>query len=467
VLALAGCGSKSASEWTSANGNLAGTRAVDAAIDAGNVATLRPRWRFRITAKTGYSGRFVANPVVADGVVYVQDTRSDVYALDLETGRVRWSRRFDAHNDGPNGVAVDGDRLYGATDSDAFALDARTGHVLWTRHLTGVGEQFVDVPPVPWHGLVLTSTVGFPAFGRGAIYALDADDGSVRWRFDTIKGPWRYPREAGGGGLWNPVSVDEDGRVYGGNSNPAPWGGTPERPNGGAFPGPALYTDSLLVLDGDSGELLWYDQVTPHDVRDYDFEATPILAEGRVFGAGKAGLVIAWDRETQKRVWQTPVGLHANDVGPLPRERVTICPGLLGGVETQMAYAGGRLFVPVVDLCVRGSAVSYDELDQLDPARGRGALIALGTNDGRPLWSRSFRSPLFGCATVSRDVVFTSTYSGMVYGLSAEDGTTLWRARMGAGINACPAIADEVLLVGAGIPRAGGETELVAFGLPR
>ena len=52
------------------------------------------------------------------------------------------------------------------------------------------------------------------------------------------------------------------------------------RPSGrtaAIFPGPVLYTDSLLVLDARSGRLLWHDQVTPHDVRDYDFHATPIV----------------------------------------------------------------------------------------------------------------------------------------------------------------------------------------------
>ena len=94
--------------------------------------------------------------------------------------------------------------------------------------------------------------------------------------------------------------------------------------------------------------------MTRHDVRDYDFEATPILVTlGRsdvVFGAGKSGRVIAWDRSTQRRSWTVTVGVHRNDVGPLPRHRVTVCPGLLGGVETPMAYAHGRLFVSVVDL---------------------------------------------------------------------------------------------------------------------
>jgi alcohol dehydrogenase (cytochrome c) len=225
------------------------------------------------------------------------------------------------------------------------------------------------------------------------------------------------------------------------------------------------------VLDARAGRLLWYDQVTPHDVRDYDFEATPVLAEHEgvdvVFGAGKAGRVIAWNRETRQRRWTAVVGRHENDVGPLPRRRVTVCPGLLGGVETPMAYAEGRVFVPVVDLCGWGSAVARQELDSVDPSTGRGRLVSLDAATGRTLWQRRLPSPNFGCATVANDVVFTATYAGVVYALAAKDGTTLWQARMRAGMNSCPAVAGDLLLVGAGVPRpdGGSRLELVAFEL--
>jgi glucose dehydrogenase len=325
-----------------------------------------------------------------------------------------------------------------------------------------------------WNDVVYLSTIGYLPFGRGAVYALDASTGEGRWKFDTIKEPWPDPFKAGGGGLWYPVSVDPDtGRIYGGNSNPTPWGGTPEHPNGGDYPGAALYTDSLLVLDGAGGDLLWYDQVTPHDVRDHDFQASPILVRQKVagrdaslvIGAGKAGRVIAWDRESHQRLWNTPVGLHRNDVGPLPRRRVQICPGLLGGVETPMAYAEGRVFVPVVDLCSSGSAVGYQHLTELDPTKGKGRLTALDAATGRQLWERRLPSPNFGCATLANDVVFTSTFDGTLYAFAADSGKTLWTTRMRAGINACPTVVGDTLLVGAGVPRPGGVTELVAFAL--
>ena len=62
---------------------------------------------------------------------------------------------------------------------------------------TSQSEQFVDVAPVAWKDLVFTSTVGYAPFGRGAIYALDAATGAVRWKFDTIKEPWRSSARGG------------------------------------------------------------------------------------------------------------------------------------------------------------------------------------------------------------------------------------------------------------------------------
>jgi alcohol dehydrogenase (cytochrome c) len=471
---LSGCGAQDReTTWKLPNGGLAGTRAAaGSTIDAGNVAKLEARWRFALTAAPTFSGIFASTPIADAETVYVQDLRSNVYALDRSDGTLRWTHRYRASNDGPNGLAVDDRHVYGATDSDAFSLSVATGKELWRRHLTRASEQFVDIAPVVWNGIVFVSTVGYAPLGRGTIYALDAATGAVRWKFVTIEKPWRYPLEAGGGGLWYPVSVDANGRLYAGNSNPSPWGGSPERPNGAAFPGPARYTDSLIVLDARTGKLLWYDQVTPHDVRDYDFEATPILAKvggsDLVFGAGKAGRVIAWDRASRHRRWTAMVGLHKNDVGPLPRRRVTVCPGLLGGVETPMAYADGRLFVPVVDLCGWGSAVARQEVTALDASRGRGRLAALDAATGRTLWERRLPSPDFGCGTVSNDVVFTSTYDGTVYALAVSDGAVLWRAQMQAGLNACPAVAGDLLIVGAGMRRPGAAhpvPELVAFGL--
>ncbi|MDX6466059.1 MAG: hypothetical protein QOI27_1099 [Gaiellaceae bacterium] len=445
--------------WSVANGDLSSRRATDATtLDSRTAARLHVLWRFRLPRSANAFGAITANPIIAGKTVYVQDSSSSVYALDARTGALRWRHTLAAPNDGPNGIAVLGSRVYTATDTTAFALDAATGRVVWTKRLVNRFEQFVAIAPVVDRGRVYYSTQGFPPGGRGAVYALSAATGKVVWRFQTIAKPWPRP-QAGGGGAWYPVSVDERGNVYLGNSNPAPWGGSKASPNGGVFAGAALYTDSLLVLAGSSGKLLWYDQVTPHDVRDYDFQASPILATvaGRpvVLGAGKAGRVVAWDRVTHKRIWSRAVGTHLHDLGPLPSRPTKVCPGHLGGVETPMAYAHGLLLVPVVELCSRESAITTPSAFARSPAEGKGVLYALDAATGKTVWRRALASPPFGCATVAGDAVIVPTYDGRLSIFAAGDGRTVWRTRLPDGNNACPAVGSDLLVVAAGAPYPG------------
>lgn len=453
----------SSRSWPTANGDSSSSRATGSALGAAP----RVAWRFGLPRSATSFGAITANPVIAGGTVYVQDSGSSVYALDAHTGKLRWLHREAAPNDGPNGVAVAGSRVYGATDTTAFALDARTGKAVWSRRLVDRFEQFVGIAPVVDRGRVYVSTQGFPPGGRGALYALSAATGKVVWRFDTIASRWPS-RQAGGGGAWYPVSVDERGNVYAGIANPAPWGGSKQLPNGAAFRGPARYTDSLVVLAGDTGTLLWADQVTRHDVRDYDFQDSPILAGRFVFGGGKAGRVVAWNRSTHARIWSRAVGTHLHDLGPLPRRTTTVCPGHLGGVLTPMAYAHGRLFVPVVELCSRESAITTPNAFARDPSQGKGILYALNAATGKTAWRRQLASAPFGCATVAGDAVVVPTYDGRVSAYSAAHGTILFRTRLRDGINACPAVGNGLLVVAAGAPYPGiarRRAEIVAFAI--
>jgi alcohol dehydrogenase (cytochrome c) len=474
--AAAGCGARAANvSWTSANGSVASQRAASATeLDSRTIPRLKVRWRFRLHSSATSFGAITSNPIIRGNALYLQDSTSSIYALDVRSGALLWKDTLHAPNDGPNGVSVSGSRLYGATDTTAFALDATSGKRLWSRRLVSRFEQFIAIAPVVDRGRVYVSTQGFLPGGHGAIYALSAETGRIVWRFQTIKLPWTHPARSGGGGAWNPVSVDEHGNVYAGISNPGPWGGSSAYPNGGLFPGPALYTDSLVVLDGASGRLLWYDQVTPHDVRDYDFQASPILAtvDGRrtVFGAGKGGLVVAWDRTAHTRLWSRAVGVHLNDLGSLPAQPKPVCPGLLGGVLTPMAYAAGRLFVPVVELCSQESAVTSKNAFARSPSQGKGTVYALDATTGKVVWQAHLGSAPFGCATVARDAVIVPTYDGQLVAFAAADGRILWRTQLRAGNNSCPAVGKDVLVVAGGAAHPGiahPVTEVVAYGLAR
>ncbi len=129
-----------------------------------------------------------------------------------------------------------------------------------------------------------------------------------------------------------------------------------------------------------------------------------------------------------------------------------------------MALAEGRLFVPVVNRCSRGSATGYEPLEDVDPNDGTGLLVALEADDGSVAWQRRLRLPTFGCATVANDVVFTTTFDGAIHALDVDNGRTLWTGRTRAGINACPAVVGGTLVVAAGIGRGA---EVVAFATRR
>ena len=88
---LCGCGGRATDgTWALPNSDLAGTRAATGStITDANVDRLRVRWRFRFTAKPGFSGIFASTPVTDHDNVYVQDLGSNVFALDRSTGAVR------------------------------------------------------------------------------------------------------------------------------------------------------------------------------------------------------------------------------------------------------------------------------------------------------------------------------------------------------------------------------------------
>ena len=93
VPVLVGFGSSAVrvASWPLPNLNLSSTRALESSgITAKNIAGLHVAWKFRLKIPPGFSGADTATPVVAGGVVYLQDMNSNVYALDLKTGALRW-----------------------------------------------------------------------------------------------------------------------------------------------------------------------------------------------------------------------------------------------------------------------------------------------------------------------------------------------------------------------------------------
>src|SRR4029079_2286440 len=134
-------------------------------------------------------------------------------------------------------------------------------------------------------------------------------------------------------------------------------------------PGRRLYADSTVALDGATGRLKWFFQAGPTDFHSRDQQLPPIATRsgGRdiLLEAGKMGYVYALDPGTGKLIWKTKVGVHNghdHDVELGVRHALrgpptyTVEPGIVGGVETNMAVADGVVYVPVGNLASQWSA---------------------------------------------------------------------------------------------------------------
>jgi outer membrane protein assembly factor BamB len=165
-LAVATAGTNPAPPWESANGDLHNHRvATGSEITSSNVRKLGVAWTMPLTASSIY-GTFAANPVTdSHGLVYLQDLQSNVFAVDLHTGRRLWSRTYDSQDIGPNGVVVSDGVVYGATAAFAFALDAKTGRELW-RNTGASRERSSDQPPATSARAYAARMAGVPPRAR-------------------------------------------------------------------------------------------------------------------------------------------------------------------------------------------------------------------------------------------------------------------------------------------------------------
>ena len=469
-------------EWPAPNQDLANTRVASSKIDSGNVDQLGIAWTVPIKGG-GTFGNYASTPIIADGVVYTQDLTSNVKAIDLETGDVKWSKDYDAEDVGPNGLALGYGRIYGATSDFAFALDKDTGDEVWrSQKLTRNANEGIDMAPGVFDGTVYVSTVPgnaksfYKGNGAGVLWALDADTGKQKWKFWTVpEDLWSAEHKDinSGGGLWHPPAFDDDGNVFVDVANPAPWPGTNEFPWGSSRPGPNPHSNSLVKLNREDGKVIWARQVLPHDVYDWDLQLPPILTKdgdrALVLASGKLGYVTAIDADDGTVVWKKPVGEHnghdhdnelalGGETAQLPKLPVTVLPGILGGVETQMAAADGVVYAPIVNLPVR---FTNQETPELQIAKGSGEMEALNIADGSVKWQRDLPQPAYGAATVSNDLVFTTTFDGKVIALDRENGSVVWEKQMPAGTNATTAIVGDTLVTAASFPQSKGQQPLI------
>ena len=183
----------------------------------------------------------------------------------------------------------------GLLDGRLVALDAETGRLVWVAQTTPVGGVYsVTVAPRVVKGKVIIGNSGAEFGVRGYVTAYDAETGEQVWRTYTVPGDpslgfestamefaaqtWEgnWWEVGGGGTVWDGMAFDpEADLLYIGTGNGSPW--TRQYRSNGV--GDNLYLSSILALDPDDGEQVWYYQTTPGDDWDYTAVQNIILAD--------------------------------------------------------------------------------------------------------------------------------------------------------------------------------------------
>jgi alcohol dehydrogenase (cytochrome c) len=441
-------------QWLSYNNRLDGQRYSPLKeITPQNASQLGEVCRVQVDGPTSFHAGFV----VVDGVLYTTTGRN-TFAIDAATCAVRWKYTYtpDEERASPSnrGLAVmDGRVFRGTGDARLLALDAATGKVLWKNVIgtSRLGESASGVP-LAWQGVVYMGIAGSELGVRGRVMAYDAQTGKELWRFNTIPmgketgaETWLKPETArtGGGGFWGAMSLDPStGELFVPVGNPWPDIDKAYRP------GANLFTNSVVVLDARTGALKWWHQVAPEDWQDFDVAAPPVLyRDGKArdvlaFG-GKDGYVTGVDRNTQARIFRTPVTTIIQAPKDPTKEGIKTCPGYAGGVEWNgpaLDRVTNSLIVGAVDVCflVKLGTTTYKAGElafggTVEPVgESSGWITSMDAETGAVRWKYRAEKPvLAGVTPTAGGVTFTGDLAGNLLVFNSKTGDVVHKAKTG------------------------------------
>lgn len=455
-------------------------------IKAEDVSRLKIKW-----AWTHPGPMATGQPTIVGDRLFITTEIGQLYSLDAQTGCTYWTTSAGVGVRGamtvgpmPKGSKANFALYFGDHKSNIVALDAETGVILWKTkvedhpmsRITGSAVLYRDRLYVPVSSIEETTgrNSSYPCCKfRGSLLALNAYTGAILWKSFTVQEePKPFKKnDAGtqmfgpaGGAIWSAPTLDLKRKliyVATGNSYTDV---------------PTSHSDAIIAFDLETGKLKWVNQVTPKDNflvgcrqpgvgncpadagPDYDFGSSPILhtlpnKKQLILAGQKSSVIYALDPDRQgKVVWQVRLGAG----------------GALGGIEWGFAADDQNVYVPNAD-------VSGKER--------KPGITALRIATGEVLWQ--VLAPPANCswgttrcnnsqsaaATLIPGVVFSGTTDGHLRAYATKDGKVVWdydtaqpivtvnasETKGGAVDGGGPTIANGILYTNSGYGRIVGQ----------
>lgn len=310
-----------------------------------------------------------------EGTLFIPNGINNVFALDVETGRILWEHdgNTDPRSGNPigwvsRGVALGEGLVFSAQiDARLKALDQKTGEVVWEVMAEDWQKGFsITSAPLYYNGLVVTGFSGGELGTRGRIKAFDALTGALVWTFYTVPAPgefgsdtWPVDSDAwqyGGAPVWQTPAYDPElNMLYFTTGNPGP------DLHGGVRAGDNLFSVSIVALDASTGAYKWHFQQVHHDIWDYDSPNPVVLYDAEYNGemrkalvqVGKTGWAYILDRVTGAPllgIEERPVMQESRQATaatqPYPVGESFVPQALDAVPELTKVINGGQIFTP-------------------------------------------------------------------------------------------------------------------------
>jgi alcohol dehydrogenase (cytochrome c) len=452
-----------ANTWPGYHGDYSGRRHSSLTqITPGNVDKLSLAWAFQ----TNQNNTLKCTPLLVDGVLYI--TAPDhVWAVDARSGHLLWHYTYPANKGfhiGHRGVSMYGNWLYYLTpDAHLVCLNAKDGTVRWNVVIADATKGYWStMSPLVIRNHVIIGVSGDFDNLTGFLKAIDPETGKTQWRWDATP-PAGTPNATTGGMTWMTGTYDPDlNLLYWGTGNPTPV------LNGKVRPGDNLYTCSIVALNPETGRLVWHFQPSPHDTHDWDAVEIPVLVDADFHGTprkmlmqtSRNGYFFVLDRTNGKSLLTVPFG-PVNWSKGVDKEGRPI-----PNVEKEPAR-DGRLIAPDEGGLTNYRSPSFDQKTGLfivnahpsygiyffkpeDGAFGwagadygvwgKGVLEAIDYQTGKIRWSHELGPNGSGAGVLTTDsgLTFSGDAQGNVIAFRTSDGSTLWHAGEGAGMQSSP-----------------------------
>jgi len=529
--------------WSTPNYDKKNTRFnPQTVINQDNVENLEMRWIYRLP-RNPYIGilepseGFQVTPLVVNGILYYSTSFGHIVAVSTLTSRTVWTFNVNvtAALEKPwiinRGIQrsltySEGSIYFTSIDCTIYGLEAITGEITieipdTCKDIPGnQGRYYGEEAPTIYGDIAIVGSASGFGQARGYAAAYNLKTGELLWRWFTT------PPMTIGEKEWNPEwekgNLDPFPNDWGDNDNIVPYGGAVRtdgvvdeetgiiylgtalpglaavgihgHPNQRMAPGPNLYSNAIVALKIETGELVWYYQIEPHGVRRQGIYYNIILADISIGGDSKKtviggsfqGFVYFLDaNDGTSLIDPVAIGKHnnpsnvnlGNNANMSLAQQVgdKFCPGAEGGLAGPLAFNDGKVFAASRNDCfeIRARVLDitpedHDDDEELpafiyatDLSQPQNSNIrAIDTSTGNILWSLDLPNLQWGAGvTVSAGVIYALDFIGTLHMINSDTGEEIDRLEFGgsgtAGVSIASAANGEIMVF---IVTGGDET---------